>query len=98
MLQHNSLYDIILNMYMYAVCVCVHLNEGMCHSQCFIAVKRNHDQGNSSTGKHLIGAYRLIALVHSHHAREYGIMQVNIVLKKKLRVLTYRFTGSRKRG
>ena len=29
--------------------------DGHCLSRCSIAVKRHHDQGNASKGKHLIG-------------------------------------------
>jgi hypothetical protein len=41
------------------------------------------DQGNSSNGKHFIGA----GLVHYHHGRKHGGMQVDLVLEKELRAL-----------
>ena len=60
----------------------------------FIAVKRHHDQGNSSKGKHLSGvAYSFRGLVY-YHGRTHRGMQTDMVLEKELRVL--HLAGSRK--
>ena len=47
------------------------------------AVKRHHDHGNSYKGKHFIGAgLQFRGLVHYHHGRKHGGMQVDIVLER----------------
>jgi hypothetical protein len=51
-------------------------------------VKRHHDRGNSSKGKHLIGAsLQFRGLVHYHHGGKHGGMQADTVLEEQLRVL-----------
>ena len=60
-----------------------------CLSLSFIAVKRHHDHSNSYKGERLkLGlAYSFRGLVHCHHGGEHGLMQPDMVLGKKLRVL-----------
>jgi hypothetical protein len=45
-----------------------------------IAVKRNHDQGDSYKGHCLIGAaYRFKGSVHYHHGRKHSSVQANVL-------------------
>ena len=49
---------------------------------------RDHDHSNSYKGKCLVGlACSFRGLVHYHHSRKYGSMQVRMLLVKELRVL-----------
>ena len=52
-----------------------------CLSHCATAVNRHHDHGNSSKGKHSIGAgLPFRGLVHYHQGEKHGGMQADVVL------------------
>lgn len=61
-----------------------------------IAVKKRHDQGNSTKGQHLIGSgLHFRGLVHHCHSRKHGGTQADPVLEKELRHLHLYSKGSR---
>jgi hypothetical protein len=80
----------------YRIHIMYHMKGSNYLSKGFIAVKRHHDHGNSSEGKHLIGAGLQVQRFSPLSSWwEHGSVQTNMVLEKELRVLHLDLTADR---
>lgn len=52
----------------------------LCFSHCSVAVKRQHDQGNSYKRNHLTGTFFTFRGVVHHHGGEHSCTQADMVL------------------
>lgn len=60
---------------------CIYSYLIMCFSQCCVALKRHHDDGNSYISKHFPGAsLQILELAHQYHGKENAIMHADMVL------------------